>query len=555
MSVPIIPARFVMVVFLAQLVAVLANTAPAGAQATGITVDGTSGFVGANAETDFEADSDGVVDSGFTSFNETATASISGPPGSTSTASATTSASGSLLGGFDDLTRVTASGSGVASYERDDVNDPFGSLNADSEDGFTVFFEVPASGAAYSLSGSVSASSSDESSPCTRAEVSLNDAEFEVKRGSSSGCTGGPGTLSISESGTLPPGENRIRADLDVFQQTKPGSNSGDADARWDFTLTLGPAAADTDGDGLLNDWETNGLDVDADGNPDLDLPSMGADPDHKDIFVEVDHMPGHRIPDAQIARVVQAFADAPVANPDGQAGITLHVDNGSGSVMNPPTGATWGAFSDQEEVPHQNVLGSEVGDDEYVWSQFEALRSNHFAVARRPAFHYAIAAHSGPDNDFSGIAQGIPGGDFLVMAHETCVPSQPVAVECTPDADGQAATFMHELGHSLGLRHGGSDNLNRKPNYLSVMNYNFGFGLRQFTGVGNQTEFALDYSQFAIPLDERSLDEQQAFPISSGAATAYQTLYRCPGSGTLERSRCSTRRSTGRATGRSPLS
>ncbi len=30
----------------------------------------------------------------------------------------------------------------------------------------------------------------------------------------------------------------------------------------------------------------------------------------------------------------------------------------------------------------------------------------------------------------------------------------------------------MHELGHNLGLRHGGMDDLNCKPNYLSVMNY-----------------------------------------------------------------------------------
>jgi hypothetical protein len=35
-----------------------------------------------------------------------------------------------------------------------------------------------------------------------------------------------------------------------------------------------------------------------------------------------------------------------------------------------------------------------------------------------------------------------------------------------------QAGTLMHELGHNLGLRHGGGDDINRKPNYVSVMNY-----------------------------------------------------------------------------------
>jgi hypothetical protein len=38
--------------------------------------------------------------------------------------------------------------------------------------------------------------------------------------------------------------------------------------------------------------------------------------------------------------------------------------------------------------------------------------------------------------------------------------------------ANYQAATMMHELGHNLGLRHGGSDSRNLKPNYVSVMNY-----------------------------------------------------------------------------------
>ena len=51
------------------------------------------------------------------------------------------------------------------------------------------------------------------------------------------------------------------------------------------------------------------------------------------------------------------------------------------------------------------------------------------------------------------------------------------------PDANGfsvgsreeQAGTFMHELGQTFGLEHGGDQALtNDKPNYLSVMNYSF---------------------------------------------------------------------------------
>jgi hypothetical protein len=39
-----------------------------------------------------------------------------------------------------------------------------------------------------------------------------------------------------------------------------------------------------------------------------------------------------------------------------------------------------------------------------------------------------------------------------------------------------EAGTFMHEFGHTLGLRHGGGDDANRKPLYHSVMNYLYQF-------------------------------------------------------------------------------
>ena len=54
---------------------------------------------------------------------------------------------------------------------------------------------------------------------------------------------------------------------------------------------------------------------------------------------------------------------------------------------------------------------------------------------------------------------------------------------------DQQTGTLFHEFGHTLGLRHGGGDNVNCKPNYESVMSYT-----RQFSStVANR---ALDYSR-----------------------------------------------------------
>src|SRR5262245_10672983 len=129
---------------------------------------------------------------------------------------------------------------------------------------------------------------------------------------------------------------------LDVIKSTAKAS-------RWLLLPVLaagcgaeGPAY-DSDGDGLPDDWERNGVDLDGDGVIDLDLPSLGADPLHKDIFVEMDWMEvsgpgGHSdawLPRA-LERVQEAFLAAPVYNPDGQTGIVLHVDAGPDSLLDP---------------------------------------------------------------------------------------------------------------------------------------------------------------------------------------------------------------------------
>ncbi len=63
-----------------------------------------------------------------------------------------------------------------------------------------------------------------------------------------------------------------------------------------------------------------------------------------------------------------------------------------------------------------------------------------------------------------------------------------------------QAGTLMHEFGHSLGLHHGGRDDVQFKPNYLSVMNY-------MFQTRGRVPDRPLDYSRVGLaPLDEHAL-------------------------------------------------
>jgi hypothetical protein len=82
----------------------------------------------------------------------------------------------------------------------------------------------------------------------------------------------------------------------------------------------------------------------------------------------------------------------------------------------------------------------------------------------------------------------------------------------------------VHELGHNLGLRHGGNDHNVGKPNFLSIMNYHFQtIGLRKNNAWGY-----FDYSRFNLPsLNEAHLDERVG--LNGGSAiNTYGTYFIC---------------------------
>lgn len=222
----------------------------------------------------------------------------------------------------------------------------------------------------------------------------------------------------------------------------------------------------------------------------------MGANPERKDIFIEVDYMvepavcdqgtgqctPGHthEPKPRAIDLVVTAFYTSPVGNPDGSTGINLHVVYGPNSVMNPETGDLWGALSQANSLPHDDNLGWWLLWERYIWGEFKGIKKSNFAERRAAAFHYAVFAHHLGSKCTSGISRnsilsfGCGSSDFIVSlggwgtGQPGCASRNGVGSEWS-----HAGTFMHELGHNLGLRHGGGDHTNYKPNYLSVMNYN----------------------------------------------------------------------------------
>lgn len=281
----------------------------------------------------------------------------------------------------------------------------------------------------------------------------------------------------------------------------------------------------DRDGDGLLDQWETDGLDADGDGTVDVDLPAMGASPDHKDLFVEVDWMtdPGSCIlwwcwgrrdfapQQAALDDVRTAMWAAPVQNLDGVPGVRLHVDGGPSSVMNPLTGALWGAHSKANQVAFDAELGTSTASG-YDWTEFNALKAANFDAARADVFHYTIFGDRYGTSESSGIAQvtdaNFRGDSFLVTDGPW---------ETGFSRREEAGTFMHEFGHTLSLRHGGGDNTHNKPNYQSIMSY--------FWQMGSRT---LDYSRADLGiLDEGALSEADGLPGASGNFAWF-----CPGGG-----------------------
>jgi len=275
--------------------------------------------------------------------------------------------------------------------------------------------------------------------------------------------------------------------------------------------VAAAPAAPlDTDGDGLPDDWELRGYDADGDGVVDVDLPALGADPRHQDLFVEMDSMPGLRPPLGVLDRITAVFASAPVANPDGTTGIRIHLDGGA------YPGTTAYDLGGAGQVPLDTNLSPYT-------TEIRALRSAHFAPARAEVFRYMVWADRYGDGCSSGVALGIPSDTFVVTLGDTC--------SWARTADQMVGTFVHELGHTLGLRHGGVDDTHYKPNYLSVMNYSF-----QLAGVPRTTGASyFGYSDDAhAVLDERALTESRGLGLS---AAGWRTTWYCPGSGTARTS------------------
>ena len=335
---------------------------------------------------------------------------------------------------------------------------------------------------------------------------------------------------------------------------------------------------ADTDRDGLFDIWETQGIDVNNDGVIDLNLANLGAKPNRKDIFVEVDWMSGIKSSQnnikAALEDVRKAFGckqgetnssgchNAPVwdedIDDDGSQGavpagidpgvnLILQVDeavtaSNSISFLRPGTGDhddmydyRYGSnnailksdgsdvvvgFTDIRDPDRICELKGDNPNSARFGTSNERKDANcvNIIIAKSLVFRYAIFGHNFIDNGVStGVSQ--PTGNLLFISDDLVR----TFVSRANTQNGLAGTFMHELGHTLGLEHGGvvaiapDDKYNCKPNYFSVMNYLYQLPLAD-------PQRPLDYSSWeSNTLDESFLDENAGIKAPDNRTTLFK--------------------------------
>ena len=266
---------------------------------------------------------------------------------------------------------------------------------------------------------------------------------------------------------------------------------------------------ADHDQDGIPDCNETPGwpTDINSDGKYELDLYARGARPDSIDIFVEIDAINGYAPPVGMISMVKSAFSGLPKGYLNAPAvvnGIAIHSETSHMNISDMPPNFT------------------------NMWVDFHAVRAKYFGNpnersspdalnilhAKSLYFRYCIFPRtfwtpptdpSPNDSTYSGYGEGydLTGGDEFMVTFGSLGPQ---GWNNTQDLRTHAGTYMHELGHTLGLPHGGDFGELYKPNYYSVMNYTWQTPYMSWQKPGT---WRLDYSRAALnTLNENNLDE-----------------------------------------------
>lgn len=217
-------------------------------------------------------------------------------------------------------------------------------------------------------------------------------------------------------------------------------------------------------------------VDADGDGIPDANeapgktfcgLPyyDWGARAGTKDIFVHIDYMNPADCPDP-LAVTPRTEALRKIQEAFKRKDINIHFDVGTLFGTTVEQFCMDGRDHKVSYSKYLNLSPLQGSADLY------SIKASSFPIAKLPVFHYCLLGYLCPPSDsFSGLGE-MNGNDFVVtLGSEDSIFSE-TGDEIFYLINSHASTIMHELGHNLGLEHGGNENANFKPNYISIMNY-----------------------------------------------------------------------------------
>jgi hypothetical protein len=221
------------------------------------------------------------------------------------------------------------------------------------------------------------------------------------------------------------------------------------------------PISGDADNDNIPDNAEIAGGNFNG-----IDVYAMGARTGQRDIFLEIDNMTSAEAKlnpqRAALDKFVAAFATK---------GIALHIDVGDAFSPNFDP-ANYNLGNSQRLLPYNTRISLKPTPG---YASVQEFKNQYFATDRNNVFYYMVLGSSQNANGSAGSS-----GRAEIIGDESMVTfggSGWNLNTSTPEKTNQlnnimASTMMHEFGHNLGLRHGGNENKNYKPNYVSIMNY-----------------------------------------------------------------------------------
>ena len=233
-------------------------------------------------------------------------------------------------------------------------------------------------------------------------------------------------------------------------------------------TITPQDSVLDSDGDGLRDSWEAEGLRL-ADGTY-LPIQRWGADPDRKDLFLQVNWMKSEwetigcdrterfaaTLEDfAEFAACATANTKSYAPNPSmlkeledlfDDHGINLHIDAGKSYVSESMASMTADERKGGETEPYTAEYFGGLDDDGRTAKLEE--QADKLLGARRSVFRSALIGTRFDEKDkknVTGLGQ-VNGSTFFISG------------DVTNSDELLRNTILHEFGHTLGLMHWGRE-------------------------------------------------------------------------------------------------